>query len=177
MLVNCGAGNFKILMISRIENANSCLELLHLALKRRALKGHCGDLGWEKMAFLGEGRQTGICHLVIATLAPLTRKPPFFAFFRGSQVYGLGAKKARLKSKQRVVVPFTSAFTDSAPTTCQEGQAQTALQNLDLTLNQQGAGVRSNRISAQPWVSSAHSRAVVRGQNLTQASLGGALGP
>lgn len=104
MLVNCGAGNFKILMISRIENANSCLELLHLALKRRALKGHCGDLGWEKMAFLGEGRQTGICHLVIATLAPLTRKPPFFAFFRGSQVYGLGAKKARLKSKQRLTI-------------------------------------------------------------------------
>lgn len=93
MLVNCGAGNFKILMISRIENANSCLELFHLALKRRALKGYCGDSGWEKMAFLGEGRQTDICHLVIATLAPLTCKPAFFAFFPGNQVYGLGAKE------------------------------------------------------------------------------------
>lgn len=46
--------------------------------------------------------------------------------------------------------------------------ANAALQNLDLTLNQQGAGVRSDSIPAQPWVSSAHIRAVVRDWNLTQ---------
>ena len=45
MLINHGAGSCKILTISRIENANSCLELLHLALKRRALKGHVGNSG------------------------------------------------------------------------------------------------------------------------------------
>lgn len=50
MLINHGAGSFKILMISRIENANSCLELFHLALKRRASKGHLGSSGWENRA-------------------------------------------------------------------------------------------------------------------------------
>jgi hypothetical protein len=43
------ASSFKILMISRIEDANSCLEFLHLALKRWALKGHHGECGDENM--------------------------------------------------------------------------------------------------------------------------------
>ena len=59
MLINRDAGSFKILMISRIENANSCLELFHLALKRRALKGHVGPSGGRmRLAGRREGRQT-----------------------------------------------------------------------------------------------------------------------
>lgn len=76
MLINRGASSFKILTVSRIENANSCLELLHLALRRRVWKGHCGDSGLENMAFLEDGN-TDICHLVIDTLAPLESKPGF----------------------------------------------------------------------------------------------------
>lgn len=56
VLINHGAGSFKILMISRIENANCCLELLHLALKRRALKGHRGELRSWRMALLEDGK-------------------------------------------------------------------------------------------------------------------------
>ena len=53
MLINHGAGSCKILTISRIENANSCLERLHLALKRRALKGHVGNSGVGEYGLAG----------------------------------------------------------------------------------------------------------------------------
>lgn len=69
MLINRGAGSFKILMISRIENANSCLELFHLALKRRALKGHVEHSGRRiGLARRREDKQTFApcyCHISI----------------------------------------------------------------------------------------------------------------
>lgn len=76
VLINRGAGRFKILMISRIGNANSCLERLHLASKRRALKGRPGEHGDGRLWLLPEnGGQTDSHHLVRAVSAPLESGP------------------------------------------------------------------------------------------------------
>lgn len=76
VLINRGAGRFKILMISRIGNANSCLERLHLASKRRALKGRPGEHGDGRLWLLPEdGGQTDSHHLVRAVSALLESGP------------------------------------------------------------------------------------------------------
>lgn len=136
MLINHSAGSFKILTISRIENANSCLELLHLALKRRALKGHCGDWGWENMAFLEDGktnRHLPPCYCHISTI----KKQASSLFFQGSQVYHMGANEGMaLKSKGGWSCALQHSRTELLlRASCQGGQgADSGMRDLHLTL-------------------------------------------
>lgn len=77
MLINHGAGSFKILMISRIENANSCVELFYLALKRGALKDTVGNSGLENEALLEDtkaNKHLPPCYCHISTIKK--SKPP-----------------------------------------------------------------------------------------------------
>lgn len=79
MLINHGAGSCKILTISRIENANSCLELLHLALKRRALKGHVGNSGIGEYGLLEDEetkRHLPPCPCHVSTITKQAPVPP-----------------------------------------------------------------------------------------------------
>lgn len=71
VLLNHDAGSSKILMISRIENANSCLELLHLALRRRALKEQHGELRAWRMQPCHWIGHIDTRRLFLAVLAPL----------------------------------------------------------------------------------------------------------
>lgn len=80
-------------------------------------------------------------------------------------------RNSGLSSKQRVAGPVHFSV-HKTPTMCQQGQGtNSAMQDFHLTLNQRGAGLRKDRreVPAQCWVSSAHSRAVLRGLGFTPA--------
>lgn len=112
MSISRRASSFKILMISRIENANSCPELVHSALKRRALTGtvgiSIGDSGLPRTRAPSGRLPAGHCGV-----SALEAQPAWLAFFPG---LGLGwRQKARPRGPAKVGRSRSPAPEQSGP--------------------------------------------------------------